>query len=62
VSVADIGAEPSGIIRADGIGQLVIGSWPAYTFSGDAAPGDVNGQGTGGNWFALAPDGSLVGR
>ncbi|MDY7102020.1 MAG: hypothetical protein S0880_12595 [Actinomycetota bacterium] len=62
VTVADIAADTSGIIRADGVGQLVIGAWPAYTFSGDAAPGDVNGQGSGGNWFAIAPDGSLVGR
>jgi predicted lipoprotein with Yx(FWY)xxD motif len=46
--------------REDGTTQLVAGDWPLYTFSGDAAPGDVNGQGTGGVWFAVAPDGTLI--
>jgi predicted lipoprotein with Yx(FWY)xxD motif len=55
-----LGLETTVIERADGSSQLVIGRWPAYTFSGDAAPGDVNGQGSGGAWFALAPDGSLI--
>jgi predicted lipoprotein with Yx(FWY)xxD motif len=30
-----------------------------YSFTGDTAPGDVNGQGSGGKWFAVALDGSL---
>ena len=47
--------------RPDGSTQLRLnGRWPLYTFAGDAAPGDVNGQGSGGAWFALAPDGSLI--
>lgn len=46
--------------REDGTTQLVAGDWPLYTFSGDGAPGDVNGQGSGGVWFAVAPDGSLI--
>ncbi len=33
--------------RADGSFQLVAGIWPLYRFAGDAAPGDVNGQGSG---------------
>ena len=41
--------------------QLAAGEWPLYLFAGDAAPGDVNGQGSGGNWFVAAPDGSLIG-
>jgi predicted lipoprotein with Yx(FWY)xxD motif len=40
--------------------MLKIGDWPLYTFAADAAPGDVNGQGVGEVWFAVAPDGSLV--
>jgi predicted lipoprotein with Yx(FWY)xxD motif len=40
--------------------MLKIGDWPLYLFAGDAAPGDVNGQGVGDVWFAVAPDGSLV--
>ena len=48
------------IERPDGTFQLQAGSWPLYRFAGDTAPGDVNGQGSGGIWFAAAPDGSLV--
>jgi predicted lipoprotein with Yx(FWY)xxD motif len=46
--------------RSDGTFQLEAGDWPLYRFAGDAAPGDTNGQGSGGVWFAAAPDGSLV--
>ncbi|MFI6638444.1 SCO0930 family lipoprotein [Streptomyces sp. NPDC050504] len=47
--------------RPDGIKQQTVDCWPLYTFSGDAAPGDTKGQGVGGTWFAVAPDGKLVG-
>ena len=40
--------------------QLVVDGHPLYTFAGDAAPGDVNGQGSGDAWFAVAPDGTLI--
>jgi predicted lipoprotein with Yx(FWY)xxD motif len=46
--------------RLDGTHQLTAGGSPLYTFSGDAAPGDVNGQGSGGVWFAAKPDGQLT--
>jgi predicted lipoprotein with Yx(FWY)xxD motif len=45
---------------AEGGQQLVAGTWPLYRFSGDSAPGDVNGQGSGGVWFVVAADGSLI--
>src|SRR5262245_5292041 len=45
---------------ADEIYQLKAGDWPLYTFSGDAAAGDTNGQGQGGVWFVVAPDGTLI--
>jgi predicted lipoprotein with Yx(FWY)xxD motif len=45
---------------AEGGQQLKAGKWPLYTFSGDAGPGDVNGQGSGGVWFVVAADGSLI--
>lgn len=47
--------------RPDGGFQLKAGAWPLYFFAGDAAAGDVNGQGSGGVWFVAAPDGSLIG-
>jgi predicted lipoprotein with Yx(FWY)xxD motif len=36
--------------------QLKFGKWPLYAFTGDAAPGDVTGQGSGDNWFVVGPD------
>lgn len=45
---------------AEGGQQLKAGKWPLYRFSGDSAPGDVNGQGSGDVWFVVAADGSLV--
>ncbi|MDZ7674747.1 MAG: hypothetical protein U5K30_06750 [Acidimicrobiales bacterium] len=40
--------------------QLAAGGWPLYYYAADASAGDVNGQGVGGNWFAVAPDGTLI--
>ena len=51
----------STVQRPDGTFQLVAGVWPLYLFAGDAAPGDINGQGSGDVWFLTAPDGSLIG-
>ncbi|GAA4008344.1 SCO0930 family lipoprotein [Streptomyces sp. NBC_01352] len=45
------------VTRADGTKQLTIGGWPAYRFAKDTKAGDVAGQGVGGKWYALAPDG-----
>jgi predicted lipoprotein with Yx(FWY)xxD motif len=45
---------------AEGGQQLKAGKWPLYRFAGDAAPGDVNGQGVGGVWFVVGADGSLI--
>ncbi|WP_112468678.1 SCO0930 family lipoprotein [Streptomyces triticisoli] len=47
--------------RPDGVKQMSIGCWPIYTFSGDKKPGDTNGQGVGGTWFAVSPEGKPVG-
>ncbi|WP_405984792.1 SCO0930 family lipoprotein [Streptomyces sp. NBC_00872] len=46
--------------RPDGKDQQTLDCWPLYWFTGDEQPGDINGQGVGGTWFAVAPDGSLV--
>jgi predicted lipoprotein with Yx(FWY)xxD motif len=40
--------------------MLKAGKWPLYRFSGDAAPGDTNGQGSGGVWFVVGADGKLI--
>ncbi|MER7817477.1 SCO0930 family lipoprotein [Streptomyces sp. NPDC096153] len=47
--------------RPDGIKQQTIDCWPIYTFAGDKKPGDTNGQGVGGTWFAVSPQGKPVG-
>ncbi|MFI5683487.1 SCO0930 family lipoprotein [Streptomyces sp. NPDC051636] len=51
-----------GFTRSDnGQKQMTVDCWPIYTFSGDKAPGDTNGQGVGGTWYAVSPAGKLVG-
>ncbi|MFJ6656515.1 SCO0930 family lipoprotein [Streptomyces sp. NPDC091377] len=58
------GVEKKGLmsfIRSDGAKQQTVDCWPIYTFAGDKAPGDTNGQGVGGTWYAVAPDGKAVG-
>ncbi|MEV6793542.1 SCO0930 family lipoprotein [Streptomyces sp. NPDC051320] len=47
--------------RPDGLKQQSINCWPVYTFSGDIKPGDTNGQGVGGTWYAITPEAKLVG-
>jgi len=47
--------------RKDGSAQVTYKGMPLYHFSGDQQPGDTNGQGVGGLWFAVTPDGGLVG-
>ncbi len=45
------------ITRADdGKGQVTYNGIPLYYFAGDAAAGDVKGQGVKGVWFLVAPD------
>ncbi|MFJ2770658.1 hypothetical protein [Streptomyces sp. NPDC087300] len=59
------GVEPSAvgvITRADGTHQVTVGGWPVYRFSKDLKPGDTNGQGVGGTWFGVRPDGGKSGQ
>ncbi|MFD4832364.1 SCO0930 family lipoprotein [Streptomyces uncialis] len=44
----------------DGGVQLTIDGWPLYWFTGDLKPGDTNGQGVGGTWFAIRKTGNLA--
>jgi predicted lipoprotein with Yx(FWY)xxD motif len=46
--------------RDDGSTQVTFYGHPVYTYAGDAAPGDVTGQGTGGKWYVIDADGNAV--
>jgi predicted lipoprotein with Yx(FWY)xxD motif len=46
------------ITRAGGAQQITYNSWPMYTFAGDSAAGQTNGQGVvafGGKWLVATP-------
>jgi predicted lipoprotein with Yx(FWY)xxD motif len=48
-------------IRSDDGHQLTVAGHPVYTFSGDSAPGQTNGQGVnldGGVWTVVSPSGT----
>jgi predicted lipoprotein with Yx(FWY)xxD motif len=45
------------VTRSDGSKQVTVSGWPLYRYAGDAKPGDTNGQGAGGRWFAATPQG-----
>jgi predicted lipoprotein with Yx(FWY)xxD motif len=48
--------------RTDGTKQLVLNGSPLYRFAGDVQPGDTNGQGVNGTWFAATPSGGKAGQ
>ncbi len=45
-----------GTLQVSGGNQVTYNGHLLYTFIGDKAPGDVNGQGKGGVWFAATTD------
>ena len=62
-SMAAVTAKFGTIKRSDGSSQLTVDGYPMYTYAGDSAPGQANGQGknlSGGLWWVVAPDGSWV--
>jgi predicted lipoprotein with Yx(FWY)xxD motif len=46
--------------RDDGTTQVTFNDQPLYYFSGDAAPGDTNGQAVGDVWYVVAPSGDAI--
>jgi predicted lipoprotein with Yx(FWY)xxD motif len=49
------------ISRSDtGATQLTVNGLPLYRFAADQAPGDTNGQGVGGVWYAVGADGNPI--
>ena len=55
---AGVTGQLSVIMRAGGADQISYNTWPLYTFAGDKAAGQTNGQGVvgfGGKWLAATP-------
>jgi predicted lipoprotein with Yx(FWY)xxD motif len=49
--------------RSDGMTQVTYGGHPLYTYAGDSAPGQTNGEGLkqfGAEWYVLSPAGKKV--
>ncbi|MFD7987537.1 hypothetical protein ACFRKE_37360 [Kitasatospora indigofera] len=62
VSVKGIDSKLVGTVtRADGSKQLTLAGWPVYRYAPDTKPGDTKGQGVGGTWFVITPDGKKAG-
>ena len=50
------------ISGAGGTTQVTLGGHALYTFAGDLHPGDARGEGIGGHWFLVSPDGVPISR
>jgi predicted lipoprotein with Yx(FWY)xxD motif len=50
-----VGGTLATITRDDGTQQVTYNDMPLYYFARDMMPGDTNGQGVGGVWFAAVP-------
>lgn len=46
--------------RPEGGKQVTYDDFPLYTYSGDSTPGQANGQGVGGVWFAVPASASAT--
>ena len=57
---AGVTATLSTFEREPGERQVAAAGWPLYYFARDEAPGDATGQGAGGVWWVLGPDGTPI--
>jgi predicted lipoprotein with Yx(FWY)xxD motif len=48
------------ITRDDDTMQATYNGWPLYYYSGDTAPGDINGQGMESLWFLVSDAGDVI--
>jgi predicted lipoprotein with Yx(FWY)xxD motif len=50
-----------GVVKRDDGGlQVTLGGSPIYRYSKDTGPGQTNGEGVSGTWFAVSPEGGKV--
>lgn len=59
-AVDGVDGEVGTITRDDGRLQVTLDGMPLYTYAPDAQAGDVTGQGVGGVWWVVAPDGARI--
>ncbi|WP_338145300.1 hypothetical protein [Cryobacterium tagatosivorans] len=59
-SVTGITAKVGTITGVTGDKQLTVNGRPIYTYAGDTAAGDTNGQGVQGVWYVLSPAGDEI--
>ncbi|MFC5501901.1 hypothetical protein ACFPJ4_06560 [Lysinimonas soli] len=59
-TVTGITGKVGTITGTDGKLQVTLNGLPLYRYAGDSAAGDVNGQGIGHLWYAVAPDGNKI--
>jgi predicted lipoprotein with Yx(FWY)xxD motif len=55
-----ITAKVGSITAADGSKQVTLNGLPIYYYAKDTSPGKANGQGVGGVWYVVSPDGSMM--
>ncbi|HXG25305.1 MAG TPA: hypothetical protein VNL94_00415 [Candidatus Binatia bacterium] len=60
VTASGVTAEVGTITRDDGTLQVTLGGNPLYYFAGDAAAGDLHGQGLNNVWWVVGPDGKAI--
>jgi len=60
-AVEGVTGEIGTITGVDGEPQVTLNGWPLYYFAGDAAAGDINGQGVNDVWWVLSPAGEKIG-
>lgn len=59
-TVQDVTGTVGTITGVDGKKQVTLDGHPLYTYAGDSSAGDVTGQGFGGIWWVVAPDGTKI--
>jgi predicted lipoprotein with Yx(FWY)xxD motif len=60
-TVEGVTGEVGTITGVDGETQVTLNGWPLYSYAGDSAAGDTNGQGVNGVWWVLTPAGEKIG-
>lgn len=57
---AGVSGTVGSITGVDGTPQATLDGWPLYYYAQDTAAGDTAGQGVGGVWWVISPDGAKI--